>query len=247
MIKIVEDKFNTEIFQFKMGNLIFEDMEKVTDRELDCIENQAGKEGYSHLTMRVPSINKKLLNIALKKGYFFADTLIEYIFDMKKSKLPSIQHQCILRDCEEHDLEYLKKIAGSSFVMDRFHADEHLENSLCNLYYEKWVENSYHGFAEKIVVAEYNHEPAGFTTANTHQGDKHGRLVLSAVSDKYRGIGIYTSMIHESMAWMLREHRDLEGVVVGTQLSNIAVQKAWIKLGFTIFNSLYVLQKYIEE
>ena len=70
-------------------------------------------------------------------------------------------------------------------------------------------------------------------------------LVLSAVSDKYRGIGVYTSMIHEGISWMLREHGDLMGVIVGTQLDTLAVQKAWIKLGFTVYGSSYVLQKYL--
>ena len=71
--------------------------------------------------------------------------------------------------------------------------------------------------------------------------------MLSAVSDKYRGIGVYTSMIYEGISWMIREHGNLKGVIVGTQLDTIAVQKAWIKLGFTVYDSFYVLHRYLGE
>lgn len=246
-MQIIKDQFNSEIFQMKMGNLLLEDGEKIEKEAFLQLEEKAKEEGYAHVTLKVASTDKESLNIALREGYILADTLIEYVFDMKKASLPQIEHKCTLHDCKEEELEALKQIAGNSFVIDRFHSDEHLDNKLCDLYYAKWIENSYHGFAEKVIVAEYNNEPVGFTTGKTYKDDEYGHLVLSAVSNKYRGIGVYTSMIHEGISWMLREHGDLKGVIVGTQLDNLAVQKAWIKLGFTVYDSMYVLQKYIGD
>lgn len=246
-MKIVKDNFNSEIFQMDMGNVLLEEGEVPGAEEIRRLEQQAKDAGFSHLTFKVPSTDKKTLNAVLSEGFALADTLIEYVFDMKKATLPPMQHKCTLHDCREEELEALKEIAGKSFVIDRFHSDEHLDNERCDLYYERWIDNSYHGFAEKVIVAEYNGEPVGFTTGKTYEDDEYGHLVLSAVSDKYRGIGVYTSMIHEGISWMQKEHGDLKGVIVGTQLDNLAVQKAWIKLGFTVFDSLYVLQKYIGE
>ncbi len=246
-MRIVKDQFNSEIFQMQMGNVLLEDGEETKKEDFAQLQNLAMTEGYSHMTLKVPSTDKDVLNLALKDGYILADTLIEYVFDMQKAHLPQMEHKCTLHDCRAEELSALKEIAGNSFVIDRFHSDEHLDNKLCDLYYEKWIENSYHGFAEKVIVAEYNGEPVGFTTGKTYADDEYGHLVLSAVSNKYRGIGVYTSMIHEGISWMLREHGDLKGVIVGTQLDNIAVQKAWIKLGFTVYDSMYVLQKYIGD
>ena len=135
-------------------------------------------------------------------------------------------------------------IAKGSFEKDRFHSDRHLNRNLCDKYYEKWIENSYNGFAERVIVAEYCNDAVGFTTAKTYKNDIFGHLVLSAVSNNYRGLGFYTSMIHEGVSWIFQKHDDLIGIIVGTQLDNLAVQKAWINLGFTVYSSKYVLHKY---
>lgn len=254
-MKLSKDEFNTEMFQMKMGNLVLEDSsqggaaasaEAVTAEIAACVE-EAKKEGYRHLTVRVPGRDKERVNAFLRQQFYLADTLVEYVFDLQRAELPKIEHKCSLHDCRKEEVARLKEIAKNSFQVDRFHSDEHLDNELCDKYYETWMENSYHGFAEKVIVAEYAGEPVGFTTGKTYEGDDYGHLVLSAVSDKYRGIGVYTSMIYEGISWMIREHGNLKGVIVGTQLDTIAVQKAWIKLGFTVYDSFYVLHRYLGE
>lgn len=231
----------------KMGNVLLEKEDVITMHELKQLEEQAEKDGYQHLTVRIPSADKKTLNTILKCGYILADTLIEYFFDMRKAVLPHIDYKCLLRDAEEKDLATLIKIAGESYKIDRFHSDEHLDNRLCDKYYEKWIENSFYGFADKVIVAEYQGIPVGYTTGKVYSDSDIGHLVLSAVSESARGLGVYTSMIHDGISWIKREHGDLRGVLVGTQLDNLAVQKAWIKLGFTVYGSTYVLQKYIGD
>ncbi|MCI8483216.1 MAG: GNAT family N-acetyltransferase [Lachnospiraceae bacterium] len=245
-MKLIKDAFNTEIFQMTMGNLILE-KDTYSREEIKTWVKEAKQKGYQHLAIKILTEQKDLLNSLLQEQFYLVDTLIEYVFDAKKKVLPKIQHQCILRDCEKEDLPALKQIARNSFKTDRFHSDMYLENELCNQYYEKWMENSYHGFAEKVIAAEYCGELVGFFTGKTYSDDKYGHLVLAAVSDKHRGIGVYTSMIHECIRWMLEAHTELEGVMTGTQIETVAVQKAWIKLGFTVHDSLYVLHRYLGE
>ncbi len=240
---IEKDIFNSEIFQMNMGNIVL-DQEK--EYKKSDFENLF-KYDFQHLTVKIPAQQKQILNEVLKAGFMLMDTLTEYIFVVKRAQLPQIQHKCRLRNCRNEDLKRLKDIASSSFKRDRFHSDPYLNNELCDLYYKKWIENSYNGFAEKVIVAEYNGEPVGFTTGKTYLNEPYGHLVLSAVSEKYRGIGVYTSMIYEGIVWMLTEHPEIEGIVVGTQLDNLAVQKAWIRLGFTVYRSSYVLHIYLDN
>ena len=246
-MKITVDQFNSQIFQIGMGNLYVDRQEIITEHGLLKMESNAKKNGISHITAKLLSSDKKNLNTLLQQGYLLADTLVQYFFDIKKAALPAMQYKCIIRDAQEKDLDVLKEIAGHSFKIDRFHSDQYLDDRLCDLYYERWIENSYYGFAEKVIVAEYNGVPVGFTTGKTYPDNEIGHLVLSAVSSSSRGLGVYTSMIHAGVSWILKEHHDLRGILVGTQLDNIAVQKAWIKLGFTVYDSSYVLQKYIGE
>ncbi|MCR2046975.1 GNAT family N-acetyltransferase [Acetatifactor muris] len=247
LMNIIIDKFNSEIFNLKMGNVDYSKDKKLTFEVMDGIQKEAVNEKFQHLTIKIPSNDKESFNIALQSGFIFVDTLIEYYFDFNRAELPSIDHKCMLRDACQKDLEILKHIAKVSFSADRFHSDKNLDNSLCDKYYEHWIENSFYGFADKVIVAEYQGQPVGFTTGKVHQGNPVGRLVLSAVSDSCRGLGIYTSMIHEGVSWLLEKYGTLNGVMVGTQIETLAVQKAWVRLGFNVFDSFYTVQKYLEK
>lgn len=242
-MKIVKDDFNSQIFKMEMGNVFIDN--EIKSFEQFVAEEQEKKEHFNHLNLKVDTNNKLLLNFALASGYYLVDTLVEYLFVKNKSILPKLEHKCCLRDFKKNDLKEIKTIAKNSFKIDRFHSDTNLKYEDCDLYYEKWIENSCNGFAEKVIVATYNNDIVGFTTGKTNKDEEYGHLVLSAVSDKYRGLGVYTSMIHQGIEWILNEHPEKTGILVGTQLNNIAVQKAWIKLGLTIFRSTYVLHKYL--
>lgn len=249
---VEKDSFNTQHFGIKMGNiktkLNFANVsnENLISRFQNAI-SMAKEEGYKHLTFKVGTNQKEIIKCATSNGMEIADTLVRYVFDFSKSFLPEIQHKCSLKDCSIDDLQYLKDIARNSFKIDRFHSDDYLPDELCDLYYDRWIENSYNGYADKVIVAHYNNDVVGFTTGNYRQNENYSQLVLSAVSNKYRGIGVYTSMIHEGTKWLLNNKSiETKGVIVGTQIDNIAVQKAWIKLGYTMFNSQYVFQKHLD-
>lgn len=245
-MEIQQDNFNSEIFGFKMGNIILTS-DEMKDERLDVkgIVEKGRSEKFAHITIKIPSLNKAILNAFAQNGFLLTDTLLEYIYKFDGRTLLGMTHKTILRDYKEGDLEGLMRIAKRSFDHDRFHSDPALDNELCDKYYEQWICNSCHGFADKVIVSEYENSVVGFTTGKADRSYEYGRLVLSAVSNDYRGLGIYTSMIYEGVKWLEKE--GFRGVVVGTQINNIAVQKAWIKLGFTVLGSSYILQKYIGE
>lgn len=246
-MKITVDKFNSDIFGLKMGNVDYSKDKGLGAEDMKMLQADAAGEGFQHLTIEVSSTDKRSLNIVLQNGFSFVDTRVEYFFDFNNARLPLMDHKCLLRDARQEDLAALKHIAQKSFSTDRFHSDKNLDNLLCDRYYEKWIENSFYGFADKVIVAEYQGMPVGFTTGKVCSEAQKGNLVLSAVSDTCRGLGIYTSMIHEGVSWLSEKRESIRGVQVGTQLENLAVQKAWIKLGFTVLGSSYILQKYIGE
>lgn len=239
-MEIKQDKFNSELFGIKMGNIILSN-DEMNNEKLNVKEVvEKGKcEGFAHISTKISTPYKAMFNNFVQHGFYLTDTLFEYVYKFDGRSLPGITHKTILRDYREDDLEGLMKIAKESFDYDRFHSDPALDNELCDKYYEQWVYNSCHGFADKVIVSEYDNSVAGFTTGKADHTQEYGHLVLSAVSNSYRGLGIYTSMIYEGIKWIKKE--GFKGLIVGTQINNIAVQKAWIKLGFTVLNSEYVL------
>ena len=241
---IDHDRFNSDIFNIRMGNVRLDADKLVAQNSAarDVIE-QARSERFDHISVKVPTSHKTVVNCFVHNGFYLTDTLVEYVYKFDGRAMPSIMHRTILRDYKEDDLDGLMTIAKGSFEYDRYHSDPTLDNSLCDRYYEQWIYNSCHGFADKVIVSEFNHEVVGFTTGKADHEQEYGRLVLSAVSNKYRGLGIYTSMIYEGVKWL--ETEGFKGLIVGTQINNVAVQKAWIKLGFTVLDSEYVLQLHL--
>jgi len=236
------DKFNSNIFKIKMGNII------VIKEEIDLhsIEEAALEKKFNHLSVKISTDNKKLLHMFEENGYKVMDTLVTYRFDFGKKNLIDMTHNCTLRDAVDYDLENLKEFAGNSFKIDRFHSDTTLDNSDADKYYSQWIENSYNGYADKVIVADIDGEAVGFTTCKLPNKTDHeqiGRMVLSAVSEKSRGKGVYTSMIHEGILWFKNKTRIVE---VGTQINNYPVQKTWINLGMFLTDSSYILHKRID-
>ena len=250
-LQINKDVFNSTHFNLSMGNMYINHVNENIDDDLIAKIIEAGlreakNRGFQHLTCKCDTNNKNVIYYLENEEFHLMDTLVTYVFSYNKDHLNKVEHQCIIRDCEYEDLPTLKEIAIKSFKIDRFHSDRLLNKSKSDEYYEKWIENSYNGLADKTMVAEFDGVPVGFTTGklpNIEDKSRSGQLVLSAVSESSRGKGIYTSMIYAGVKW-------LEGkantVKVGTQINNIAVQKSWIKLGFTVFDSQYVFHKILE-
>ena len=237
---IKQDIFNSEIFGIKMGNIILTEEDLNNDSfDVESVILEGKRNGFAHLSVKIPTPYKKIFNSFIFSGFYLTDTLIEYVLKYDEKPLPPMKHKMILRDFVESDIESLMEIAKGSFTFDRYHSDPFLDNNLCDKYYEQWLYNSCHGFADKIVVAEYNNEVVGFSTANADHSQELGHMVLSAVSSKYRGLGTYTSMEYELIKWLKEE--GFKGALLGTQINNVAVQKTWIKLGFTVLDSEYVL------
>lgn len=239
-MEIKRDDVNSQRFNKEMGNVCLSNEDLLNDNfNVDELIGLGKANGFTHLSVKIPTPYKTLFNSFINHGFYLTDTLVEYIFYFDGRKMPEIKHKTIIRDFKDADINSLSVIAKDSFTYDRYHSDPHLDDSLCDAYYEQWLYNSCYGFADKVIVSEYNDEVVGFTTGKADHSQEYGHLVLSAVSDKYRGLGIYTSMIYEGVKWL--ETEGFKGLIVGTQINNLAVQKAWIKLGFTILDSEYVL------
>lgn len=242
-LTVTIDKFNSEIFGKKMGNLVESINSDNAISDVRSTIEKAREDGFAHLTAKMSTCDKRLANLLLCNGFTIADTLVTWAFAAGKNTLANVEHKVQLGDCTKSDLPYLMKIAKESFKIDRFHSDYTLPDKLCDMYYEKWIENSFYGYADKIITARVDDKAVGFTTGNIGDTNGYAHLVLSAVSDKHRGMGIYTSMIHECVRWFFEARSSTNrGLLVGTQIDNIAVQKAWNRLGFVPFNSEYVLQ-----
>lgn len=242
MYNIVMDEFNSNIFEINMGNIVI-DKDFNNTISIDAVLDEATNKQIDHLSIKIDANNLKLCNIFLNKGFYIVDTLVSYRFDYEKNNIPEYFYSSDFKisDFEKNDVECISKIAYKSFFNDRFHNDPYLANELCNSYYEQWIKNSCNGFADMVLVCKdnSNNEILGFGTGK-YNNIEESSLVLNAVTESSRGRGVYTALIYEAMKRYKGKSRYL---YLGTQINNFAVQKAWGKLGFQIFDSKYVLHK----
>ena len=115
---------------------------------------------------------------------------------------------------------------------------------MCDAGYADWAWRSCTepGVAAGVLLAEWDGTIAAFATMDLHQADRTGEGVLFAVAPPFQGLGIYTALIREAMQWCIRH--GCTHMEVSTQITNLAVQKAWVRLGFEPSASWYTLHKW---
>jgi GNAT superfamily N-acetyltransferase len=97
--------------------------------------------------------------------------------------------------------------------------------------------------ADEVLVAEKGGEVLGFATLRLNS-PAQGEGVLFAVVSAAQGQGIYRSFMIGGMHWCAA--RGATSMVVSTQLTNIAVQKVWVRVGFEPDHATYTFHKWFE-
>lgn len=127
------------------------------------------------------------------------------------------------------DLAGLRTIARSSYRDSRFYADGHFLPSACDRLYEIWIEKSCSGYADAVLVAEVDAQPAGYVTCHAKESE-HGEIGLVGVSPDYRQQGLGRQLVEAACRWFAE--RSLCHVTVVTQGRNISAQRLYQRCGF---------------
>ena len=134
-------------------------------------------------------------------------------------------------------------IAKSAYVLDQYHCDTTLDNSLCDRYYADWVNNCCEGLSDKINVASaLDGSICGYLTLKYDEGT--ATVILAAVQGDYRGKGIFTGLIGYTLRMLEREGKT--ELFYGTQLANIPVLKTMGRFGGFIKYSNHVLHLMVD-
>jgi dTDP-4-amino-4,6-dideoxy-D-galactose acyltransferase len=136
--------------------------------------------------------------------------------------------QLKVRPAREDDVATLKEIARQTHRDTRFYFDKHFERSRCDELYATWIENSFRGFAQAVLVAESDDGPAGYLTCRLKESES--QIGLLGVGALYQGQGLGTQLVQQFLAWS-REQKAIRATVV-TQGRNLAAQRLYQRNGF---------------
>lgn len=205
-----------------------------------CIENDAQLS-----IVRVLSSELSMVQKLEKDGYRLMDTLVYYVFKFNKKAIPELSSDYVLRPVNQNDIEAVSQIAESSFegYYGHYHADPNLPDDKCDEVYIDWAKKSVtsRDVADEVLVVENENRLDAFATLRMNS-EREGEGVLFGVAPHAQGQGMYRSMMIEGMRWC--KAQDAERMVVSTQITNIAVQKVWARLGFEMDYSYYTLHKW---
>lgn len=217
--------------------------ENISETLKFCEEN-----GVELLIARCSTNDLKTCHAMEKQGFLLMDTLVYYSRDLTKNPIPADTGKAAIRLSKPADANAVEEVARDSFkgYFGHYHADERLDRSACDAVYTSWARNSINQLelANAVLVAEWQGEVAGFATLreNTPQ---EGEGVLFGISPAAQGQGIYRSFIVQAMNWSLA--RGHQRIVVSTQITNVAVQKVWIRTGFEMSHSYYTFHKWFDH
>ncbi len=122
----------------------------------------------------------------------------------------------------------LKAIAKTGHRDTRFYFDLHFDRAKCDLLYETWIENSFTGFAQAVLVAEMNAEPVGYITCSSQGAES--QIGLLGVAEKCQGMGLGKQLVESFLAWSVEHGADRATVV--TQGRNVSAQRLYQRMGF---------------
>ncbi len=221
-----------------------ESLEEVHDLELFCKHH-----AVELAIARVRAESLDVVQLMEQQGYRLMDTLVYYAFKFDRARIPDDTTPYLVRPVNRvSEAQAVRAIASASFqgYFGHYHADVRLDREACDEVYRSWAENSVLSteVAHEVLVVEDQGELLGFATLRRNTPEV-GEGVLFGVAPQAQGKGIYRTMMVEGMRWC--QQQETKRMIVSTQITNVAVQKVWARLGFEFDHAYYTLHKWFDH
>jgi hypothetical protein len=183
-----------------------------------------------------------------QQRFLLMDTLVYYVRRLAKPPIPEDHNSSRVRFIRPGDEKEVQEIAAQSFqgYKGHYHADPRLNQELCDEAYVSWAVRSCtsRDVAHEVLVAEIDGRLAGFATLRRNN-DEDGEGVLYGVAPWAQGRGVYRSFMVQSMEW--GKTQGLKRMLYSTQITNVAVQKVWVRVGAEISHAYYTFHKWFDN
>lgn len=218
-----------------------------TWHEIPEILTQCGQSHIQLLIARCPTSDLKTTQELERRGFLLMDTLVYYEHNLHLINVIVPNEKIIIRGILPGEAEDVRTLAAESFKGYRghYHADSRLDVHQCDDVYKSWAYNSCisKDFANEVLVAVLDDKIVGFASLRIND-PKESEVVLNGVLPKSQRMGIYRMLIENSLIWSIRQC--VKRMIISTQITNIAVQKVWVRVGFQPTSSFYTFHKWFD-
>lgn len=216
--------------------------------DLRSVNEFCRESGVDLLIARCPASELRTAQAMERDGFSLMDTLVYFARDLHKTPIPSDVGKVPIRPVRPGEEDAVKDVAAESFrgYFGHYHADERLDRKDCDDVYTSWARRSCvsRDVADEVLVADLDGKVVGFATLRLDSPDE-GEGVLFGVAPEAQGHGIYRSFMIRGMEWCAS--KGATRMVVSTQVTNNAVQKVWVRVGFEPSHAYYGFHKWFDR
>ena len=135
------------------------------------------------------------------------------------------------------DKKLIRKIAGSTFIADRFHLDPNIAKAGANYRFEKWIDNSFQSTDIVYKFVDDKNLIIGFFIVNEHPD--YAEFRLAGLDPKYVGRGLGKMLFH--CMYRLLEDKGCTLIKSVISLNNLQVLNVYMYLGHAKFISPFIV------
>ncbi|MEO7165983.1 MAG: hypothetical protein ABI016_02995 [Chthoniobacterales bacterium] len=250
--KIVEEPVGT-LRHFALTNR-GEDNEAL-DELLQTALQHAVDRGIRCLVCKLDPREVATIHALERHGFLLMDSLLDFVFDYpapapNERKTAGAEGGLQIRPSTEEDIAEVTAIAERAFAdyFGRYHADPRVSRAAATNFYRKWVESSFAGWADLILVAEVDRQIAGFgiwkkaSELEARHGLGLAHYNLAGIHPDFSGRGLYSALAAEGMERIRPFASHLIGPV---HVSNFPVHRALHRLGWKIRGARHSFHKWL--
>ena len=219
--------WDSEFFELRIGRVVSQrlSIDLVSDINRWAIENR-----MDCLYLLARSDHRQTIKLAEENGFSLVDvriTLQRSLAGVGAERCPSIS---LIRPYEPGDLLALRRIARESHYDSRFYFDARFSAHRCDELFDRWIERSCEGWADRVFVGLQDGVVAGYVTCH-HSGRAEGQIGLIAVAPQARGVGLGAKLVQAALQFLARQN--LSTATVITQGRNLQSQCLYQRSEFT--------------
>jgi hypothetical protein len=202
---------------------------------LKTMENNIKTEALIYY--RSNSNNQHTKKIMINNNYYIAETAIHlFNYKIKSTNFSDKFRNKLKLDTviQANDIQQLKDIAESAFEFSRFHEDPFVDINKSKLRYINWIDDLIKQEKKILIYRNSSNEVISFMFYEYLKEDKVD-LILGGSKNSY---GYITPSFWASVMTFLQE-QNVKKIDVLVSASNIQIFNLYIKLGFTIRETLF--------
>jgi len=208
------------------------------------------KEDIRHVSCRIDTSDFTSLHVLEADDFRIMDTMVTYIFNRFKHRLPCLKKLYDVRLFRQEDLSSLLEIAYNRLLYGRFYNDVHLPRQKTEKMYMEWIKNYCSDLEQnRVFVIEKKNRVSGFLLYKKNMelerscGIKIIGSGLSVVSPDAKGG--YPALVMATAEDVISLSYDISEY--DTQLNNYESIKVMQGFGLDYVKSRYTLHKWLPK